>query len=130
MSEIFEVELDADPVEAGEVLRGRVRVNPDDEKLEKAKALEVQAVARIHGSGTTETVELQLQRVEGPFTGSVAVEFEKRLPEGPVSWAGRYVKVNWTLQASLDVPWAIDPKVEVPFRVVPRKRRADQRQAG
>jgi hypothetical protein len=130
MSELFDVHLDADAVEAGEVLRGRLQLKADEEKLAKAKSLELLVVGRIHGSGTSESVELLIQRLEGPFSGSVALEFEKRLPEGPVSWQGRYVKVDWVLRASLDVPWAIDPKIEVEFRLVPRKRRADQRQAG
>jgi hypothetical protein len=130
MSELFDVQLDADSVEAGEHLRGRLQLKADADRLEKAKALELTVIARIHGSGTSETVELPVQRLEGPFTGRVAVEFEKRLPEGPVSWQGRYVKVDWVLRASLGVPWAIDPKIDVPFRVVPRQARKDQRQTG
>jgi len=130
MSELLELQLDADVVEAGEHLRGRVRLPLDDGKLEKAKALVVKAVARVHGSGTPETVEVLLHQAEGPFHGQASVAFEHRLPEGPVTWAGRYVKVDWTVQASLEVPWAVDPKVELPFRLVPRKWREDERQTG
>jgi hypothetical protein len=130
MSELFEAELETDLLEGGEVLRGRVAVNPDDGTLAKAKSLEVVALALVHGAGTTETVEVPIKRLEGPFPGRVEVAFAQQLPRGPVSWRERYVWVDWMVRATLEVPWAVDPKIDVRFLLVPRNARRLYRPAG
>jgi sporulation-control protein spo0M len=47
--------------------------------------------------------------------------------DGPVSYQGRLLEVQWFLQASLDIPWAIDPKSSFVFEVGPRKKRPRKR---
>lgn len=75
----------------------------------------------MHGSGTQESVTVGPHLIGGPFRAGCSTRFELAVPpEGPITWSGRYVKVDWRLEVSLDIPWAIDPKSKVTFRVVPR----------
>lgn len=124
MAELFGIWLERGQYTFGEQLKGKI-VFPDlaDEKLQKVVAVKARVHARVHGSGTGESVLV----TEGVLhTGPVNVHeipFSATLPAaGPVSWDGRYVKVSWEIVAELDVPWAIDPKRTLVFQVVPRQQ--------
>jgi hypothetical protein len=40
--------------------------------------------------------------------------------EGPISYAGTYVKFNWYIRIRIDIPLWFDPREEREFRVLPR----------
>lgn len=50
---------------------------------------------------------------------TLAFEFQTPI-DGPITYAGKYVKVNWELKGTADIPWAIDPKTTLPVPVVAR----------
>jgi hypothetical protein len=123
-SDLIEIELEATTVEARGRIAGVVRLPSADGKLEKAKRLSVKVVCRIHGSGNEERIEDPLEFQEGPFAPGHELRFESTLSKGPLSWQGKYVKVDWFVRVELDVPWALDPHREQPFLVVPKRLRA------
>lgn len=123
MSAQFEVSLDVTWVEVGGQISGHVLFLDEHGQLEKVRKVEITCRAKLHGSGNTEYVDSWSEPVlhAGPIQVPAKLPFSFRIPEqGPVSYEGRYVKIDWTVTVKLDVPWAIDPKQEAVFRVVPR----------
>jgi hypothetical protein len=122
MSAPFEVRLDAPWVESGGRISGHVLFLDDHAQLARLNQVEIHCRARIHGSGSTELVSAGGPQIyAGPVQVPLKVPFAFTVPrEGPVSYAGRYVKIDWAITVKLDVSWAIDPKQDAPFRVVPR----------
>lgn len=103
----------------GERLTGKVHFGPD-ERMAKVKGFRLKVGARVHGSGNIESVEVFNQYYTPPPPTGGELAFTVDLPEGgPVSWQGRYVKVDWAAEVSLDLPWAVDPKTSTPFIVQP-----------
>ena len=125
MSDLFGIWLERGEAELGEPLSGKVVFPAADEKLLKVKAVTLRVFCSIHGSGNSESVTLLDTTVhQGPVEGPLELPFQFTLPErGPVSWQGRHVKMDWTVLATLDIPWAIDPKRTLEFKALPRRRR-------
>jgi hypothetical protein len=116
----FEIELPG-LVAAGSELEGRVLFLEDAPGLEKVRAVKIVCDARVHGSGSEETIALGPLAIHGPFSAPAKVPFQFVIPrKGPTSYEGRYVKITWRVTVTLDIPWAIDPKQTVEFQVVPR----------
>ncbi len=120
---LFEVWLEKDRAQVGETIAGRVTfAHPPSEKLAKVKAVTIELRARVHGSGDSESV-VGAKGVlrQGPVT-MAELPFRLLVPaDGPVSFQGRYVKIDWEVVAELDIPWAIDPKRVRPIVVEPRR---------
>lgn len=117
---LFVVRLDQPRYALGDRVHGRLVFSPDD-RLAKVKLVTVRLRAFVHGSGNDEeAVRVEQQLHQGPVT-ALALPFEFHLPaDGPVSWQGRHVKVDWTVVGELDLPWAVDPKASACLEVVPR----------
>jgi sporulation-control protein spo0M len=47
--------------------------------------------------------------------------------EGPVTYGGTLLTVEWFVKVSLDIPWAIDPAATFGFEVVPRSVKVTKR---
>ena len=96
----------------------RVQVNADC----KCRTLPVTLSWRTHGIGNTDTLEVG--RVEvGPFewqAGSThEFPFRFTMPNGPVSYRGKLINVDWYIEAEADLAWARDPKVERDVLLLP-----------
>jgi hypothetical protein len=81
---------------------------------------------RIHGRGTDEEIELvaEHQIHEGPLVPGqpVGCPIQVRVPAaGPVSFVGRYVKLEWVARVRFDIPMWFDKRMWVPFIVTPRR---------
>lgn len=125
MTTLFEVMLSRREYECGEALTGVVRfVEPGHQTLTRARAVRLRLSAKVHGSGNRESHDLPPVTLhEGPVTMS-QLSFSVPLPaEGPISWQGRHVKVDWAAVVELDVPWALDPSQAAPFTLKPRGAR-------
>src|SRR5690554_867815 len=69
----------------------------------------------MHGRGnrTSQTpIGLVLFRGDWSAGTKASYPFELELPNGPHSYHGHYLNVDWFLRARADIPWAIDPKAE------------------
>lgn len=95
----------------GATVRGevQVRVNSDC----KCDVLTIELAWETHGRGNhAEGVHM----LEVPFQGTwtdgeeYRYPFEFVLPNGPYSYHGHYLNVDWYVRAKADIPWAIDPK--------------------
>jgi len=81
---------------------------------------------RIHGSGTDEEIPLMAERLihEGAVQPGTPVgcPIQVTIPaQGPVSFAGRYVKLEWVARVRFDIPLWFDKRMWVPIIVTPRR---------
>lgn len=123
MTALFDVVLAKPEFECGETLVGVVRfLEPGHETLAKATAVRLRVRAQVHGSGGSESHGPELVTLhQGPVT-MPELAFSVPLPaNGPISWQGRHVKIDWGVLVELDVPWAVDPSKLVPFKLTARR---------
>lgn len=104
----------------GEVGSGKVRVSVDDDC--RCDGLTLEQGWRTHGRGNG----------AGVVTGSDVVfrgewkageehvyPFDFTVADGPYSYHGHYLNVDWYVRATADIPWALDPKDTADFLVGP-----------
>jgi hypothetical protein len=82
---------------------------------------------RIHGAGTDEEVTLVPEQLiyEGALAPGQPVSYPFRLslpPHGPVTFVGRYVKLEWAARVRLDIPLWFDKRLWAPIIVTPRRQ--------
>ncbi|MFZ5445606.1 MAG: hypothetical protein ACOZQL_36780 [Myxococcota bacterium] len=88
--------------------------------VDEARALKARFELREVGTFLTS------RHVLGPrFEAQVTRELRFRLPlphNGPISWVGRRIQLEWWLVVELDLPsmWALDPRAEAKLQVIPR----------
>jgi hypothetical protein len=81
---------------------------------------------RIHGSGTDEEMPLIAEHLVHEGTVQPGAPVGCQLPvtipaHGPVSFVGRYVKLEWVARVRFDIPMWFDKRMYVPFIVTPRR---------
>jgi hypothetical protein len=117
---VIGIALDKDVVEAGEFLTGTVHWLADGDRL--ARQLIVAAEWRTDGQGN---------RAYGigraavfplpPGVRERSVRLRLLIPyEGPVTFTGELMSVNWTLRVRVDQS-GLDQTIESAFRVIPRQ---------
>ena len=104
----------------GEPVRGHdeVMVNADC----TTKALTLSRQWRTHGRGNTAKGKaLDIVLYQGEWTTGMPgrYPFEFPAPDGPLTYRGHYLNVDWYLTARADIPWAFDPKDEKELLLVP-----------
>jgi hypothetical protein len=104
----------------GDTLEGEVIVYRTSDQ--KKGTLRLQRFWKTHGRGNTakggeSEVVLKTAQV-GPGDQEI-YPFTMRVPNGPFTYHGELLNVDWYLKAQLDVPWAIDPKTQLSFGVQP-----------
>ncbi|MEM7168215.1 MAG: hypothetical protein AAF581_22400 [Planctomycetota bacterium] len=96
---------------AGAMVRGVVLVEVNAEC--QCNGLTVAPQWRTHGRGNRTNGGPKPDGVLFAGTwapGSYEYPFELRLPNGPITYHGHYLNVDWVIHARADIPWAIDPK--------------------
>ncbi len=98
----------------------RVVVNADC----KCNGLHLYREWRTHGRGNRANGGLKgLTLFSGTWTpGEYSYPFEFRAPNGPCTYRGSLLHVDWYLKAAADIPWAFDPKAEGEFLLAPGDR--------
>jgi len=126
MADLIDVRIETVQVEAGGEVKGQVYFLDEVAMLDRCKQLQIECRAHVHGSGSSEHVAAGDKLVrDGPIKVPLRVPFSFRIPtRGPISFQGRYVKIDWEIEVRIDVPWAIDPKATAAFDVVPRRAAA------
>ena len=101
----------------GDSVTGEVRVDVDEEC--QCDALSLNLGWATHGKGNTSEGESQagilFQGVWQP--GQYSYPFRMELDQRPLSYDGKYINIDWLLQARADVPWAMDPKASLKLQV-------------
>jgi hypothetical protein len=104
----------------GDVLDGEVEV--DRGKNEKKGTLKIKRFWKTHGRGNTARggeSEVVLHSAQSKSQGVDVYPFSMKVPNGPFTYHGTLLNVDWYVQARLDVAWALDPKTEISFGVHP-----------
>lgn len=86
------------------------------------KALSISLGWRTHGKGNRDIgTPADLVLFEGEWQPGKTHEydFEFLVPDGPATYHGRVLNLDWYLNARADIPWAIDPKAEEEVLLVP-----------
>ena len=100
----------------GDTVGARVHVDVDEDVT--CDGLEVTRQWSTHGRGNAEAGDTRFKRLfsgewKAGTTHSYRVEFV--IPNGPYSYHGHYLNVDWYVRARADIPWAFDPKAEADF---------------
>lgn len=107
------------PYKPGEKLSGFVGVTVNAGCT--CNALTLACQWRTHGSGNDKSGPAQVQTL---YTGSWTAgeqhvhPFEITVPNGPLTYHGHHLNVDWYLDARADIPWALDPKAKTEFVLV------------
>ena len=104
----------------GDRITGLVRVSVDAQT--KCDALTLTRQWRTHGKGNRASgPEDAISLFSGEWKpGTYTYAFDVACPEGPPTYHGRILNVDWYLDARADVPWAIDAKTSTDVFVEPR----------
>lgn len=108
------------PFHAGEIVRGEVTA--DVYESVSFNKLTLHREWRTHGRGnkTTGGATSTVLAPAGEWSpGAYRFPFEFQVPNGPFTYRGNLLNVDWYLRAELDVPWAFDPKNEIEIPVLP-----------
>ena len=106
---------------AGDPVRGAVVVEVSKDC--RCDGLHVELGWYTHGKGNSVEQTCAQTRV---FSGEWRADeqarfpFEFRLPNGPFTYHGHLLNLDWYVWASADIPWAIDPKIEEDILVASR----------
>lgn len=99
----------------GDTVKGKVTVEVDKEC--QCNKLTLQKNWSTHGKGNRTSGEKdELNLFQGTWQpGKYEYPFSFVLNDGPFSYHGHYINVDWYLKAQADIPWSIDPKDEIEF---------------
>jgi len=101
----------------GDTVKGVVYVDVDKEC--RCDGLVISKFWATHGrgnrnSGGSESLEL----FKGVWNAGIySYPFAFTLEEGPLTYRGNYINIDWYLKASADIPWALDPRETKEFIV-------------
>jgi len=105
----------------GQEISGEVVVHspPAEHKREPAS---LECRWHTHGRGNRDAAsvsqDILVDEREDP-DGTLRYPFKVRAPQGPFTYHGKNLNVEWMLRAEIPIAWAIDPKAEVGFGLVP-----------
>ena len=97
----------------GETVTGVVEVRVNKEC--RCRKLTLTREWRTHGRGNRVSGDKKDTILyEGTWSPGeeISYSFEIDLPNGPTTYHGHYLNVDWYIKARADIPWAIDPKAE------------------
>ena len=125
MNLICRVQFNADAVEAGGLLTGRLRLLENSSSVAKADKLRLRAICRVQGPGEPESRVLNVTELPGPFRAQTDIPFRVPIPpQGPITYQGIILQLSWHLGVELLVPGEFSPKYETNFQVVPARPKA------
>ena len=109
----------------GETVSGEVHVSVNAKC--DCRKLTVTRLWQTHGKGNrTEGDKEEVQLHAGTWMpgSKQAYPFSFLVPDGPLTYHGHHLNVDWYIKARADVPWAIDPKAETEFLLEPGENRS------
>ncbi|MEO1483162.1 MAG: hypothetical protein AAFU77_13730 [Myxococcota bacterium] len=109
----LQIETDKTEVVGGETISGKVKVR--SQKDYNTNAITLSLGWYTHGFGNGDRGQAAQETL---YTGRIIAgrpyefPFQFQLPNGPVTYRGKLVNVDWDLNAQADISWKIDPKAE------------------
>lgn len=107
---------------AGDTISGRISVQVNEECT--CNALETTLFWQTSGRGEEASEEVLTTNILPESTRwmpgkTYEYEFEIPTPNGPCSYDGKDLNVEWFMRVDADVPWGFDPGTEQPFTLKP-----------
>lgn len=120
------VHLDKDTFHVGETLHCQLEVeNRAPRKEIHTATLALRQVETLQANGRTHVTTAEVGRARYdecrfPLKDRATVDLKYEIPSDlyPTIAGGTLVKLEYELQAALDIPWAVDAKLSVPIRLV------------
>lgn len=120
----IEIELDEYVVEVGEQITGRITRWPDADGItakSKVRKIGLSLRYKTSGRGTTDISAVSTQHFECDSHGGANGTISLIVPStGPVSYDGKLIRVQWSVEARVDIKMARDQKEHIDVLVVPR----------
>lgn len=116
------IEFDSDrpAFQAGETLSATVHVEVDSDC--RCDGLDCEIGWYTHGRGNSvEQTRDERRLFAGEWTAGTHEQYpvEFPLPDGPFTYHGHYLNIDWYIWASADIPWSFDPRAEHDFVLQP-----------
>ena len=112
------VELKAASIPAGGTVEGHIVVDAPD--MVETKGITLEIAWRTHGRGDRDSEKIHQAIVyKGALSGAQRIPFSVKLPNGPLTYHGHYVNVDWSVTAKIDLSWARDPEHVEVFTMTP-----------
>jgi len=109
-----------DLAEAGGSIRGEVHRDPIPGERDPLRGVIVSLHVRASGAGDPDIAEVSAVEIKAD-AGRITSRFELPVPaDGPISYAGRLMTVEWWIEVRIDVARRRDTLFEYPVLVVPR----------
>ena len=119
------IELEQTELVGGQTVSGCIVVDLDREVECRGVKLELGWHTHGRGNRAKHTVLSETLAVGRLIPGrDHRFPFSVTVPNGPVTYRGEILNVDWTLRAQADIPWRIDPKTEETLYVVEASRDA------
>ncbi|MEL6546208.1 MAG: hypothetical protein AAFQ82_16390, partial [Myxococcota bacterium] len=114
MSEFdLRIEVEKTEYNGGDTLSGVLHVQSPKDYTAKAVTVGLGWYTHGFGNGDHGEVSSALLHSGRIIAGrAYAFPFSLEIPNGPVTFRGNLVNVEWELSARADIPWKIDPKAE------------------
>jgi hypothetical protein len=112
----------------GETFSCVVLLDPNDERVSRAKSLDIVVQWRAWRSGVASMILEHRTVAKWSAELPLRMEYTAKLtlPEdAPVTFRGSLVSIDWVVFAALDVPFKLDPSATLALRVLPRGAAAD-----
>ena len=104
----------------GDEITGRVEVLVDADC--RCDGLSVALGWHTHGKGNDRERDIATDSIfagEWRAGGRNSYPFSFTVPDGPFTYHGHYLNVDWRVRARADIPWALDPKAEAEIGLSP-----------
>lgn len=112
------------PIPCGELVRGVVVVEVDEEV--EAQCVTIELVWTVRGKGNPVTQPCARETLPGVrlVPGTPArMPFEIRVPmDAPASYRGQLFELGWLVRVRVDLPWTLDVPTDLELAVVPGTR--------
>lgn len=113
--------IDDHIAEVGGFFTGNVVLDPDHDNPGRVRGLDLQLRWSTLGRGDTDNGQLPSVRVPARPDGGIESVWSVPVPlDGPISYHGRLMAIEWELTATLDVSRRIDPNWTQVVLVVPQ----------
>lgn len=110
-----------DIAEVGSAFTGEVHRDLDTGSSTPIRGVRILLRLRVSGQGDTDDRDVSGLEIETDDNGRISNRFELPVPvDGPVSYEGRLMRVQWSIEVRIDVKRRRDSAFEFPVLVVPR----------
>lgn len=107
--------------EVGGSFQGEVHRDADIDSRSPVRGVDISLAVQVSGQGDTDYRQVAGVRVDAARDGRIASTFAVPVPvEGPLSYEGQLMRVQWAIEVTIDVKRRRDSAFEFPVLIIPR----------